>query len=89
MCFVPKRAGVLEGRKTSKASPVYPVYARTLFREALTDDYVRRSSKASRNYPRKNNEKPAGKPVRRAAHRELVRHAKEPKALQQGNQLTA
>jgi hypothetical protein len=61
----------------------------TLLGEAITDDYVRRSSKASRNYPRKKNEKPAGKPVLKRATREQVKHAKELKALQQENQLTA
>ncbi|MFV2069284.1 MAG: transposase [Pirellulales bacterium] len=60
-----------------------------LLGEALTDQYVRRSSKASRNYPRKKNEKPAGKPLIRVAHREQVKHAEELKALQQGNQLPA
>jgi len=61
----------------------------TLLGEAVTDDYVRQGSKASRNYPRKKNEKPAGKPVLKKASREQVQDAKELKTLQQENQLTA
>lgn len=61
----------------------------TLLGEAVTDDYVRRGSKASRNYPRKKNEKPAGKPVLKKASREQVREAKALKAIEQANQLTA
>lgn len=60
-----------------------------LLGEAMTDDYVRHGSKASRNYPTKKNERPAGKPVLKRATREQVKHAKELKALQQENQLTA
>ena len=60
-----------------------------LLGEAMTDDYVRRSSKTSRNYPCKKNEKPAGKPVLKTASREQVKHAKELKAIEQVNQLTA
>jgi len=61
----------------------------SLLGEAITDNYVRRSSKASRNYPRKKNEKPAGKPVLKRATREQVKDAKELRALQQESQLTA
>ncbi len=61
----------------------------TLLGEAITDDYIRHSSKASRNYPRKKNEKPAGKPIMRVASREQVKQAKELRSLQQENQLTA
>ena len=60
-----------------------------LLREATTDQYNRQSSKASRNYPRKKNEKPAGKPVLKMANRKQVRQAKELKAIEQENQLTA
>ena len=61
----------------------------SLFREALIDPYVRQASKASRNYPRKKNEKPAGKPVIQPASREQVACIKELKARQQEKRLTA
>jgi len=61
----------------------------TLLDKAITDEYIRRSSKASRNYPRKKNEKPAGKPVMPVASREQVKFAKELKPRQQEKQLTA
>jgi hypothetical protein len=61
----------------------------TLLGEATTDEYIRHGSKASRNYPRKKNEKPAGKPVLTTASLEQVKQAKELKALHQVNQLTA
>jgi hypothetical protein len=61
----------------------------SLLSEALIDTYIRRSPKAARNYPRKKNEKPAGKPVVQPATREQVSCAKELKAFQQQNQLTA
>ena len=57
--------------------------------EALIDTYIRRSPKAARNYPRKKNERPAGKPAVQQATREQVSSAKELKAFQQQNQLTA
>ena len=58
-------------------------------RAAVTDAYVRRGSKASRNYPRKKNEKPAGKPIVEPASRQQIKDAKELKANEQVNQLTA
>ena len=61
----------------------------TLLRAAVTDAYVRRGSKASRNYPRKKNEKPAGKPILEPASRQQIKDAKELKANEQANQLTA
>ena len=61
----------------------------TMLSEATIDTYVRRSSKASRNYPRKKQEKPAGKPVMQFASQEQVACAKELKALQRQKQLTA
>ena len=61
----------------------------TLLGKAVIDNYTRRNSKASRNYPRKKNEKPAGKPVQLVASREQVKQAKELKSLQQENRLTA
>ena len=61
----------------------------SLLGEALIDPYVRRGSKASRNYPRKKNEKPAGKPVIQAASPDQVACAKQLKARQQEKRLTA
>ena len=61
----------------------------SLLGEALIDTYVRHGSKASRNYPRKKNEKPAGKPVMQVASREQVACAKELKAHQQEKRLSA
>ena len=61
----------------------------SLLGEALIDSYVRKSSKESRNYPRKKSEKPAGKPVIQLASREQVGRAKELKARQHEKQLTA
>lgn len=61
----------------------------TLLAEAMKDDYVRHRPKASRNYPRKKNEKPAGKPILIRATREQVKDAKELKTIQYVNQLTA
>ena len=61
----------------------------SLLSEALIDTYVRHSSKAARNYPRKKNDKPAGRPVVKPASRKQVSCAKELKTLQQQNQLTA
>ena len=61
----------------------------TLLDEALLDPYVRHGPKTSRHYPRKKNESPAGKPKMQVASREQIQQAKELKALQQQNQLTA
>lgn len=61
----------------------------TLLGDALIDTYVRHGSKASRNYPRKKQERPAGKPVILLASREQVTCAKELKARQQEKRLTA
>ena len=61
----------------------------SLLGKALIDSYVRKSSKTSRNYPRKKNEKPAGKPVIQAASREQVACAKELTTSRQEKQLTA
>ena len=61
----------------------------TLLSEAMIDTYVRRGPKASRNYPRKKQETPAGKPVMQLASREQVACAKEIKALRRQKQLTA
>lgn len=61
----------------------------SLLGAALIDAYDRKSTKASRNYPRKKNEKPAGKPVIQAASREQVACVKELKARQQEKRLTA
>lgn len=44
---------------------------------AVKDGYLRKGSKTSRDWPRKKNEKPAGKPKIRVANREEVKHAKE------------
>jgi hypothetical protein len=56
---------------------------------ALLDTYVRRGSKTSRNYPRKKQERPAGKPVIQLASREQVGHAKELRARRQEKRLSA
>lgn len=61
----------------------------SLLDQALIDTYVRHGSKAARNYPRKKNEKPAGKPLILSASREQVDSAKELKARQQEKRLTA
>lgn len=61
----------------------------SLLSRAKIDTYVRRSSKAARNYPRKKQEKPAGKPVIQLASREQVSCAKELKTFQRQNELTA
>jgi len=61
----------------------------SLLSEALIDTYVRHGSKAARNYPRKKNETPAGKPIMQIASPKQVACAKELKTLQQQNQLTA
>jgi hypothetical protein len=61
----------------------------SMLSEALIDDYVRHSSKAARNYPRKKHEKPAGKPILHTASREQISCAKALKTTQQENQLTA
>jgi hypothetical protein len=61
----------------------------SLLSDSLIDTYVRRSSKVARNYPRKKNERPAGRPAMQQASREQVSCAKELKTLQQQNQLTA
>jgi hypothetical protein len=61
----------------------------SLLGESLIDTYVRRRPKASRNYPRKKNETPAGKPLMQLADREQVMCAKELKAFQQQIRLTA
>jgi len=61
----------------------------SLLSQALIDTYVRRGSKAARNYPRKKNEKPARKPLILSARREQVKFAKELKARQQEKRLTA
>ncbi len=61
----------------------------TLLGESLIDAYVRRSPKASRNYPRKKQRKPPGNPTIQLSSREQVACAKELKAIQQQNQLTA
>ncbi len=61
----------------------------SLLGKALIDTYVRHGSKASRNYPKKKNEKPAGKPKIWLASREQVVCAKELKAHQQEKRLTA
>ncbi len=61
----------------------------SMLSESLIDDYVRHGSKAARNYPRKKNEKPAGKPILHTASREQISCAKALKTTQQHNQLTA
>ena len=61
----------------------------SLLGKAFIDSYVRKSSKTSRNYPRKKNEKPAGKPVILAASREQIACAKELTTRQQEKQLPA
>ena len=61
----------------------------SLLGQALIDSYVRHRSKTSRNYPRKKNEKPAGKPVIQPASRDQIAQAKERKAHQQEKRLTA
>jgi hypothetical protein len=61
----------------------------SLLGKAFIDSYVRKSLKTSRNYPRKKNEKPAGKPVILAASREQVTCAKQLTARRQEKQLTA
>ncbi len=61
----------------------------SMLSQALIDSYVRHGSKAARNYPRKKNEKPAGKPILQPASREQVSCAKELRAIQRQNQLTA
>ncbi len=61
----------------------------SLLGEALIDTYIRRGSKASRNYPKKKDEKPAGKPLLWLASGEQVACAKELKARQQEKRLTA
>jgi hypothetical protein len=44
---------------------------------AVKDGYVRTGSKASRDWPRKKNEKPAGRPKIRVANREELKRARE------------
>jgi len=61
----------------------------SLLGEALIDTYVRHGSKAARNYPRKKNEKPAGKPLILSANREQLKFAKELKARRQEKRLSA
>ena len=61
----------------------------SLLGQALIDSYVRHRSKTSRNYPRKKNEKPAGKPVIQPASRDQIAQAKERKTHQQEKRLTA
>lgn len=61
----------------------------SLLGEALIDTYVRHRPKASRNYPRKKNETPAGKPLMQLANREQITCAKEVKASRQEKRLTA
>lgn len=61
----------------------------TLMRQAITDAYTRKGSKASRNYPRKKNERPAGKPIITNANAVQKAAAKELKATRQTTQLTA
>ena len=61
----------------------------TLMRQATTDEYLRKGSKASRNYPRKKTERPAGKPVIQNASDKQKATAKELKATRQAIQLTA
>lgn len=61
----------------------------SLLGEALLDTYVRHGSKVSRNYPRKKQERPAGKPVIQLASREQVTCAKELKTRTQEKRLTA
>lgn len=61
----------------------------TLLRHAITDAYTRKGPKASRNYPRKKNERPAGKPVIQDANDEQRTAAKALKAARQANRLTA
>lgn len=61
----------------------------TLLGESLIDTYVRRGPKASRNYPRKKQRKPPGNPTIQLSSSEQVASAKELKAIQQQNQLTA
>jgi hypothetical protein len=45
--------------------------------DAVKDGYVRKARKAARDWPRKKNEKPAGKPKIRVANREELQRAKE------------
>jgi hypothetical protein len=61
----------------------------SLLGEALIDTYVRHGSKAAHNYPRKKNEKPAGKPLILSANREQLKFAKELKARRQEKRLSA
>ena len=55
----------------------------SLLSQGLIDSYVRHNSKAARNYPRKKNEEPAGKPLILSASGEQVKFAKELRARQQ------
>jgi hypothetical protein len=52
----------------------------SLLGDALIDTYTRHRPKASRNYPRKKNETPAGKPLMQLASRDKISCAKEIKA---------
>jgi hypothetical protein len=61
----------------------------SLLGNALIDTYDRQSSKTARNYPRKKNDKPAGKPQIQPASREQIEAAKELKPRQQEKRLTA
>jgi hypothetical protein len=45
--------------------------------QAVKDSYLRKARKASRDWPRKKNEKPAGRPKIRVANREELKRAKE------------
>ena len=86
-------AGVLGAIRTAmrnyrwRAEPGEDLWS--LLSKALIDSYVRHGSKAARNYPRKKKEKPAGKPILHTASREQVLCAKELRAIQRQNQLTA
>ena len=61
----------------------------SLLSQALIDTYVRHGSKAARNYPRKKNEKPAGKPLILSANPEQIKRAKELKAHRKEKRLSA
>jgi len=61
----------------------------SLLGDALIDTYTRHRPKASRNYPRKKNETPAGKPLMQLASRDQITCAKELKASRHEKRLTA
>ncbi len=92
----PKRvsvAGVLGAVRTSMRDyrwrPEPGEDVASLLGESLIDQYVRRGSKTSRNYPQKKKETPAGKPLVQPASREQIACAKELKVQKHEKRLTA